>query len=338
MTDKYQFKSPRNAREQIESMSMELRSGPGHARRPVAYMTMKDLLAELVSLHRGANFNKEVEEESTRRGQTLALSAFAFLCLLLVFLGSDTRPSDFELLDNNRFFLRMLGVGLAAVFVGVVIERTDVFGMVWRYNIAKLLASVALSALVVYSAGRASSIINGVFGIDAGAMPYARALLAGWIAFAQVAKPALLLVGVFGAIHLLFALGWAKEVFWPSDKDASQPDFPWLSAWIAVLSIIVTTNAYHWLYNNLDDRQQPTKVYQMARTLDFNARHSCVNLPAGVNVVFIGPDQSKVLVDAGAEPTLTFKDFIGRPASQWERPAEHFPVVECVPGGMKLSP
>ncbi len=338
MTDKYQFKSPRNAREQIESMSMELRSGHSHGRRPLAYMTVKDLLAELVALHRGARFDRELDEAATRRGHALALSLFASFCLLLIFLGSDTRTSDLELLNDNRFFLRTLGIGLAAVFIGVVIERTEAFGMVWQHKIAKLLASLALSALVIYSAGKASSIINGVFRIDASALPYARALLAGWIAFAQVAKPALLLVALFASSHLLFVLGWLKVTFWPADKDASQPAFPWLSAWIAVLSIIVITNVYHWLFTSLDDRQQPTKVYQMARMLDFNARHACVNVPAGANVVFIGPDQSKVLVDASAEPVLTFKDFIGRPASEWERPANHFPVVECSHGGFSSVP
>jgi hypothetical protein len=101
-----------------------------------------------------------------------------------------------------------------------------------------------------------------------------------------------------------------------------------------VLSAIVLGSAYNWLYQSLNEAQLPTKVYQMARTLDFNSRHACANLPAGVNVVYIGPEQNKVLVDTGAEPALAFKDFISRPASQWEQPAKHFATVSCAPVGV----
>jgi hypothetical protein len=146
----------------------------------------------------------------TQQQQAFALGTFAGISLLLTFLGADPRPSDFALLDESRFFLRMLGIGLAAVFVGVTLERTEAFGLVWRYAIAKILASLALSALVIYSAGHASAIINGVFGVDAAALPYARALLTGWIAFAHVAKPAMVLVGCFAAMHLLFVL-WMEQ-------------------------------------------------------------------------------------------------------------------------------
>lgn len=334
MTSKYHFQRPQNTREQIEAIALEMRAGGGD--QGTSMKTIKDLLVELVMCARTAEHRHDFHERFSKRQEALALLTFASLCLLLTFLGSNSDHSDIELLQNNRFFLRTLGIGLATLFVGVVIERAEMFELVWRHNITKLLASIALSALVVYSAGRASSIINNVFGVDAGAMPYARALLTGWIAFGQVAKPVMwLLVLPFTVIHGLVFIGWCKEAFWPSDRDEMRPDFPWLSAWFVVLAVIVLGNAYTWLYQSLEETQLPTKVYQMARTLDFNSRHTCANLPVGINVVYIGPDQRKVLVDPSDDPVLTFAEFVGRPAAQWEQAAQTFPTVECAPQVLK---
>jgi len=330
MTSKYQFESPRNTREQIESIALEMRSGAS-GQPPPSTKTVKDLLVDLVTLVRGTENRKKFGDRITKHQEAWALLTFASLCLLLTFLGSNPNHWDIELLEGNRFFMRTLGIGLAALFVGVVIERGEMFTLIWRHHITKLLASIVVSALVVYSAGRASAIINGVFGIDSGAMPYARALLTGWIAFGQVAKPVMwLLVLPFAVVHAFAVMAWFRAVMWPSDQETMRPDFPWLSAWSSVLAFIVLGNAYNWLYQSLEESQLPTKVYQMARTLDFNSRHICANLPVGINVVYIGAGQSKVLVDPSAAPILTLAEFTSRPATEWERPTQHFPTVECL--------
>jgi len=335
MSNKYQYEAPKNTREQIESVAWEMRFSPSAKRSYASPGSMKDLLAELVSLVRSANHTREYESERIKNYETAALTLFAVFCLLLTYFGRFT-SSDLEWVNDGLFFAQTLGVGTAAVYVGIAIERTALVEVIWRYNITKFLASILLSTLVVYSAGRASSIINDVFGIDASAFPYTRALLAGWIAFVQIAKPILLLVCFCLVAHCWNLASWFKSLAWPSDRDASRSDFPWQSLWFAILSTIVLLSAFDWIYRSLEEAQLPTKVYQMARTLDFNSRHACSNLPDGVNVIFIGPEQSKVLIDGGTKATLSFKDFIGRPASEWERPPRHFSVSACAVGSSLL--
>jgi len=42
------------------------------------------------------------------------------------------------------------------------------------------------------------------------------------------------------------------------------------------------------------------------------------------------PRNTRERVDPSAAPILTFAEFISRPATEWERPTQHFPTVECL--------
>jgi hypothetical protein len=328
MFSKYAYHAPKSKDEFIESVALELRHS---GERPNQWpRTVKDLLADLLDLAKAVNFKLENAGHQKRLAEVYALYLLAGLCGLLLWHGSGIAKSDVTWLEENRFTLRAWGLGLAVVFLGVNIERSNFFATVWRHSIAKFAASIALSALVVYSTASASSLINGVFSVDAAALPFTRALLAGWIAFVHIARPLTLVVGLFALAQGLALVAYCKDKFAP-DERTRTPDFPWHSLGVLVLSIAVMSSLHTWLNKSLSVEQLPMKIFQMARVLDFNARHNCSNLDSRAAVIFIGPDQGKVLVDSSWSALPDLEQFISQPATESDAPPKRFQVVPCLP-------
>ena len=335
MSSRFESDPEEQARSHLAAIAQEMRASPD-GRRMSSHRTIKELLIDLVGLMQKAHHEKRRDGWTEKLQEKSALLVFGVLCAVTM-LAANSRSSDFSWLDDHRAFFRTLSIGMSAVYVGVAIERMGIVAVIWRYQIAKFVASLAVSVLVVYSAGRASSIINGIFAIDAGAFPYSRAMLAGWIAFSMAVKPLLWLVGVFAVGHGGAIAMWffqPQKVGGP--LSSIKPGFPWQSVLVIILSLIVLGNAYGWFYRSLSEDQLPAKVYQLARTLDFNARHACVNLPEKAPVIYIGPDQRRVLVDERLDPVLTFGEFVNSPVQAEDNPPEVFKVQDCLmvrPGG-----
>ncbi len=329
MLNKYWYQIPNNKDECIEAVALEMRhSGPrSHHGLP---RTVKDLLADLLDLGKSMAFKLESAGDQKRLAEVSALYFLAGVCGLLLWHGSGVSKTDFTWLEENRFMLRAWGLGLAVVFVGVNIERSTFFAPVWRHSVAKFAASVGLSALVVYSTALASSLINGVFGVDAAALPFTRALLAGWISFVHIARPLVFVVGLFALVQAVVLVAYCKDK-WAPDRDTPPPSFPWHSLGVLVLSITVIVSLDTWLNKSLAASQLPAKIFQMARVLDFNARHTCANVDPRAAVVFIGPEQSKVLVDASRSSPPNLEHFISQPAAEYEAPPQQFQVIQCAP-------
>jgi hypothetical protein len=320
---------PKRARELLASIAGEMKASADDSRRgALSQRTIKELLIDLVGLVRGAKSEKERAGWLADLAEKSTLAFFCFLCIGAI-LASASAHSDVEFFEENRVFIRTLGIGMSAIYIGIAMEKMGVVALLWRYNIAKFIVSLAVSALVVFSAGKASSVINGVFGIDAGAFPYARALLAGWIAFSMATKPLLWLVGLLAFCQAAIIAIWFWTKFVSNDEKREAGDFPWASVGFVFLSMILIGDVSRWIYRSLSDEQAPAKVYQLARMLDFNGRHQCTNLKASISVVYIGPEQRRVLIDDRPEPAPTFGAFVTEPVSVWEAPPEAFKVEDC---------
>lgn len=326
--DKFFYQEPRRPQEHIEAISFQLRGTVKGGKANTRPATIQDHLSELVSLAREAAWQGKREPLMIQIAETTSLYALAIICGLLTWYGSAHAASGWGWLDEHRFALKTWGVALSTVFVGIHIERTGLANVVWRSGATKFLASIGLSALVIYSAGKAASVVNGVFSIDAAALPYTRALLTGWIAFTHLAWPLMLIVGAIAGWHLIIVLAYFWHGASPSDDEAS-PTFSWHSLGVVIMTAVVFGNIGVWLFRTLDNAQLPTKVYQLARILDFNGKHTCVNLRPEVSVVFIGPEQNKVLLDSNSQTTPGLEEFFGREASWWQSPPAGFAVTDC---------
>lgn len=317
---KFKYTRPRSAEEVAEAIYEQM-----------SETTVEDQYGRLDTLKDYvASIRKEIAEwrreqqrirEGAESSERWALGALAVLAIILLLAAFGER-GDFEWIERHRFTIRMLGIISAGLYVGLSIERSAFFSMLWRFGVVKFVVSVAFSTLAVISTAKASIVINGVFGIDATAFPYTRAILAG-ILFFEHASPVLLLVTVFAFAHGFNALEWLKSK--GSGEKYITPPFSSLA--FLFLAIVFLIAAYAWLKHDFSKEVLPGKIYRLAHELDFNLKHTCKNLPPEVAVVFIGEEHSKVLVDSRGNGVDSVESLV-RSNQRWMVP-EHFPVVPC---------
>ncbi|WP_144030103.1 MULTISPECIES: hypothetical protein [unclassified Burkholderia] len=283
---------------------------------------MKDHVAELLREARRAKQQRENEKEAEERDKSWAVGAVAVLAVVLLLVGMSRQGSW---LDEYLFSIRLWATGFAAVFLGVSIERSSFFTRLWAYGFTKLTASIAVSALVVFSTGKASSLINGVFPVDASALPFTRAIVAGLLAF-EYAYPLFLVVALFAAVHALVLFGWVRLKL---SGEGRYDGPPVLSVAFLVLSAFVLASYAKWVHKDFSDEAWPAKVYRLAHLLDFDAKYECTNIPKGLSVVFLGPDHARVLLDPNAPQTEDIESFVdARISGQTDIP-QQFPVLPC---------
>ncbi len=305
---KFRYAPPKNTEERVEAIYEELCSTPSTIERK-RLETLKDHVVALLAHAKQVEWRRKFDRESDDYSIQFALLALAVVAAFFLWHGLVVETSDWKWLDNNRFALRLWGIAFAAVYVGVSIERSSLFKKLWDFGFTKVVASVAISALLIFSTGKASSLINSVFGVDASVFPFTRAFIAGILAF-QYSSPLLIVVAVFAIFHAFDIVGHIKL------KRTSDYHFPpWHSIAFLGLAIIVLFVSWRWINRDFSDDQLSAKIYRLAHVLDFNSRHSCANIKEGVNVVFVGSDHSKVLVDMSGVQTETIESFVDQKIS-----------------------
>lgn len=306
---RFKYKRPQTSEERIEAIYEALSDSPQKESAGIYRPTLKDSIAELLERARKWEIERAVAAKRITNEQNWALGGLAFLAL--VFLTNGWGSSrDFEWLNENRFAIRLWGSAFAAVYIGVSIERTSFFRSLWSFGFTKLAASIAFSALLVFSTGKASSLINNVYGVDAAALPFTRAFMAGFVAFNYLSV-VLIVVAILALLQAVNVIGavqswWNKEVYVKA---------PWGPIIFILIAIFFLFASFKWLNTDFTDDALPAKAYRLAHVLDFNAKHHCINLPQGAAVVFIGPEQDRVLVDANPITTRNIESFVNRQLS-----------------------
>jgi hypothetical protein len=329
---KFRFRSPQNTEERIEAIYDELSSSPRLRNGTKPVDTLKDAVGALLQRARDWERASVEAAEKITNEKNWALGALAALAAVFLFNGwSGSR--DWEWLNQNRFAVRLWGVAFAAVYVGVSIEQTSFFRSLWSFAFTKLVASISFSALLLFSTGKASSLVNGVFGVDASAFPFTRAFMAGFVAFDYLSI-FLIVVAAFAIAHALNAIGFIHSRF---NKGVSYSRAPWSSLVFLSIALAFLLFSWRWLGTDFSEAELPTKTYRLARLLDFNSKHLCSNLPPGISVVYIGPEQARVLVDTTEVVTSDVESFVNRDFSDQVRIPEKFYLLPCQPGSSWLT-
>lgn len=327
MSDRrFKYKRPTRSAERIEAIYEEVSSssrGGGVGREPPPDSLKDYVVAILANLKSEAGHRKLAKDGEN---YSIQFALFALALVSVVFLVNGwSRPSDWQWLNEHRFALRLWGIAFAAVYLGVSIERSSMFRRLWSFGFTKLAASVAVSALFIFSTGKASAIINGVFGLDASALPFTRAYLSGILAF-QYSAPLLVVVAAFAIAHAFDVVGFVRSKF----SDAVDYDFPpWHSIVFLILAIVFLFFSWQWINDDFSESKLPAKVYRLAHLLDFNSTHHCANIPQGVSVIFVGPDQSRVLVDRSAVETADVEAFVKGGVIEQVAGANAFDLLPC---------
>lgn len=323
---KYKYQLPKNTDERVEAIYEEFNVSPSQAKStPVE--TLKDYLVELLKHSKKIELRKALEKEAISDSINIALGVLAVIAVLFLWLGLWVNSNDWEWLKSHRFSLRLWGTAFAAVYVGVSIERTSIFNRLWSFGFTKIVASISVSALVIFSTGKASSLINNIFGVDASVFPYTRAYIAGILAF-RYSSPLLIVVGFFAVFHAFDLLGYFKA---KSFSDYIS-DLPGKSIAFLILAIVVLFFSWQWINRDFSESALPAKIYRLAHALDFNSRHSCINVKENLSVVFVGADHSKVLVDMSGVQTEDIESFVNQELSSNVSIPKTFFFLPCTPG------
>ncbi|MEN7432371.1 hypothetical protein VA599_16635 [Chromobacterium sp. TRC.1.1.SA] len=324
---KYRYKNPENHNECIIAIYEELTATPkkNYYDRPTE--TLKDYTIAILEKMKEAESRRTYDLEREVNATSWALGALAMLGLVFLANGfSDA--NDWEWLSNHRFAIKLWGIAISASFIGVSIERSSFFKNLWSFGVTKVIASLAVSVLFVFSSGKAGSLINSVFPVDASALPFTRAITAGLLAF-QYTYPLLIVVALFAFFHAINTVTWLKMKLTGKGKYELPPvqSFAFL-----ILSIAVLLFVSRWVNQDFSDTAWPAKIYRLAHTLDFNSKYECTNLRQGLSVVFLGADHSRVLVDVTSAQTDSLESFVDSKLSGEVIMPGKFYVLPCDAG------
>ncbi|MGN4964741.1 hypothetical protein [Aeromonas dhakensis] len=325
---KFKYQKPKSTEERVEAIYEELCSSSSSNNNKKTVETLKEHVVALLTHSKDIEWRKKRDREEDSNSIQSALFTLAFIAIVFLWNGWWNDSTDWEWLNNHQFALRLWGTAFAAVYIGVSIERSSLFKRLWSFGFTKLVASIAVSALIVFSTGKSSSLINAVFGVDASVFPFTRAFIAGMLAF-QYSSPLLVVVGFFAVLHAFDVAGYIKSKI-SSDYVYVLP--PWQSLLFLVFAIIVLLASWRWINSDFSESAFPAKIYRLAHVLDFNQRHSCINIKEGVSVVFVGSDQSKVLVDMSRVQTEDIESFVNNGISGNVAIPNNFLYLPCNPG------
>lgn len=230
------------------------------------------------------------QQEQCSQNLKIALSLLGFIGLMLAI--TRAAGSDIEWVREHTLAFRLWGVALCTMFVGVSLERSAIVKSLWGFTVTKLLVSIALSCVVIYARGKAAGYINGVFHVDASALPITLVYITGLMVFKLLLPFVFAITTTLFMVHIFTAIGWLKDKL-----TGRQDELPPLYSLLSVFaSGVILFYGWNWSNGQLSDSRVPEKVYLMAHALDFNQSHECANIDANKPVVFLGNAQESVLV------------------------------------------
>ncbi len=298
---KFRYKKPSSKEENLEAIYEELSENEISNSNN---RTLKTHVYEIVKRLREADWERKRELEKDDSDISWAMGFLAFIALILIISGF--RPDrDFNWLQQNSFSIKIWGIALATLYIGVSIEKFSVFRSLWQFSFTKLVTSISISGLIVFSTGKAAGAINSVFGVDASAFPFTLTFTSSLVFFHYI-LPFLALVGFFAAIYALDAFGWVKSLRY---KEMSYNLPPVHSFAFPILASVVLVVFWGWSKNDLGEKKLPSKIYKLAHLLDFNSKNECANIKSGVPIVFLGSSQTAVLVDVHSSNINNLKSF-----------------------------
>lgn len=286
----------------VKAIRHELQGGE----EDLAYNRARSLKYYVRDIHRqlGKLLSHQGFAEDRRRDElSWALGLIGSIGVLLAITRSAN--SDIEWVSEHTVAFRLWAVVFCTIFVGVSFERSAVIRSLWGFASTKFLVSVILSGVVLYSRGSAAAYVNGVFHVDASALPITLVFTTGLLIIKLVLPFVLFAAFLLSLAHVLISVGWVKG------KLAGQaPHEPPMYSVLAVfVSSVILYFGWCWSHDQIADSRLPEKVYVMAHALDFSYSHECDNIPRDRPVIFLGSAQEAVLVAPYKLSSFDFAEF-----------------------------
>ncbi|MBH3072775.1 hypothetical protein I5M92_22115 [Serratia marcescens] len=252
----------------------------------------KQLIKDIADAVTYIKQEEKYEEEKKKWGVISTLNSLAILTILTL-IFSINRDSDSEYLGEWKLYTYLASVSFTTIWIEVNIEKSYFFNELWRFSITKIMVSLSITALIVFSTATASFQINNIFGVDSSYFPFTRSFLTAYLFFTYASKIIYVLL-IAASLNLLLIVLYIKDIL----NGENEREFPWGSICFVILTLILTYFSWFWVSNNFNDKKLNEKIYLLAHQLDFNDSNLCENLRGEhVSVIFLGSEQRQVLVD-----------------------------------------
>lgn len=286
----------------LEKIRYELQGGEqdlAHGRQRSLKYYVRDIHQQL-----GKWLSVQGDNEDRRRSEiSWALGLIGILGVMLAITRSAT--SDFDWVREHTVAFRLWAVVFCTIFIGVSLERSAVIRSLWSFASTKFLVSIILSGVVLYSKGSAAAYVNGVFHVDASALPVTLVFTTGLIIIKLVLPFILTVALCLTIVHGLIGAGWIKGKL--AGIEAHEP--PMYSVLAFFVSTVILYFGWGWSHDQIADSRVPGKVYLIAHALDFNYAHECSNVAPSLPVIFLGAGQEAVLVAPYRLQSFDFAEF-----------------------------
>ncbi len=252
----------------------------------------------------GEWFSRQGYDEVKRRTElSWALGLTGVIGVLLAMTRSAN--SDIDWVSEHTVAFRLWAVVFCTIFIGVSFERSAVIRSLWSFASTKFLVSIILSGVVLYSRGKAASYVNGVFHVDASALPITLVFTTALL-FIKLVLPFVLIAALLLSLfHGFISAGWIKGQL-VGERSPMPPFYSVLSVFV---SGVILYFGWGWSHDQIADSRIPEKVYLMANALDFSDSHECSNVAPDKPVVFLGAAQEAVLVAPYKLSSFDFTEF-----------------------------
>ncbi|WP_218652008.1 hypothetical protein [Limnobaculum xujianqingii] len=247
----------------------------------------------------------------------------AVIALFIIYLSRES--SDWTWFTDYQYLTKLFGITLSFIYIGISIEKTSFFKIIWNFGFSKFIISIAISAIILFSSGKASELINLVFNVDASAFPYTRAYIVGLLVF-QYTSPFLVIIACFYILHSIDIWYYIKKLI--NRNSSYYTEVPYLSILFLISSITFLLFSYNWVKRDFSEDAYPSKIYRLAHILDFNSKHPCLNINKNTKVIFLDSAYNKVLVDENNIKTKNIESFINKDSSKVFIPKK-FNIVFC---------
>ncbi|WP_335975805.1 hypothetical protein [Acinetobacter calcoaceticus] len=250
------------------------------------------------------------------------LSSFAIF-FIIGFVININEPDS---LHRDIFFWGSLFSKLVLYILIInYIYRFKFITYFYELKFTKIITTFIFSIILLFCNTKASSLINGLFGISAHDLPYSLTFTTTFYLVNYLCN-ALLVIGVICLIGLVMIC--VAEAF--TDKKAT-PNQNWWTVFVLLIFAAITFSMQNKEVSETSIRK---KAYWLALQMDFNQNHYCKNIKKDYSVAFIGSNQEKVIVNMNIFQSrpIKFEDFLTRTPSSYNidfHDKTYFPVVTC---------
>lgn len=248
------------------------------------------------------------------------ISALGFISFLLLFGGAALLERN--MINANTY----LWIQAIAIFIGLFILATSIEKLVTKkfsdFKSSAIWWAAAIAILAFYSRICAMEDINNLFHIDPTALPMSLLATQFMRFFKLIEWPFIILSFSSALILILIVCG---GYFSQEDSDEEK-----ISSSILVFSNFINCALCAlFIHYHLDDVGRKHKIYLIAHTADFSSKFHCQGIDENkFSVLFIGPEQKKVLV-APKIPKASFFNSKGAGFLQALAIPTEFPILDC---------